>query len=52
MKNTTKQDEKMAKMIFSSIYPHYLKKNEKKVGVKMNLTKLLDGLQGMVMTNY
>ena len=39
MKNTLTQDQKIAKMTFASIYPHYVNKIEKKTEVKMNYTK-------------
>ncbi len=46
MKETTKQDERMAKMIFASIYPHYLTKIEKKGRTREELHKVIRWLTG------
>ena len=39
MNSTSKQDQRIAKMTFASIYPHYVNKLEKKIEVKMNYTR-------------
>ena len=39
MNDISKQDQKIAKMTFASIYPYYVNKIEKKTEVKMNYTK-------------
>ncbi len=41
-----KQDERMAKMTFASIYPHYLTKIEKKGRTKEELHKVIKWLTG------
>lgn len=46
MKNMTKQDERIAKMTFSSIYPHYLTKIEKKDRSKEELHQAIEWLTG------
>ncbi len=42
----TKQDERMAKMTFTSIYPHYLTKIEKKGRTKEELHEVIKWLTG------
>lgn len=42
----TKQDEIMAKMTFASIYPHYLKKIERKGRTKEELHEVIKWLTG------
>ncbi len=39
MKTTPEHDERMAKMTFASVYPHYLTKVEKKAEQRKNYTK-------------
>ncbi len=46
MKDTTKQDEQIAKMTFASIYPHYLTKIEKKGRTKEELHEVIMWLTG------
>lgn len=46
MKDTTKQDEKIAKMTFASVYPHYLTKIEKKGRSKEELHQVIRWLTG------
>lgn len=46
MKDTTKQDERIAKMTFASIYPHYLAKIEKKGRTKEELHEVIKWLTG------
>ena len=46
MKNSTKQDERIAKMIFASIYPHYVNKVEKKGRSKDELNQVIEWLTG------
>ena len=46
MSNTNKQDERIAKMTFSSVYPHYLTKVEKKGRTKEELHQLIEWLTG------
>ena len=46
MKNSAKQDELIAKMTFASIYPHYLKKVEKKGRTKNELHQVIEWLTG------
>lgn len=46
MKNTTKQDERIAKMTFASIYPHYLTKIEKKGRSTEELHQVIEWLTG------
>ena len=46
MKNSTKQDERIAKMIFASIYPHYINKVEKKGRSKDELNQVIEWLTG------
>ena len=44
--NTTKQDERIAKMTFSSVYPHYVTKVEKKGRTKDELHEVIRWLTG------
>ena len=44
MKNTLSQDQKIAKMTFASIYPHYVNKIEKKNRSKDELHKVIEWL--------
>ena len=46
MKNTLTQDQKIAKMTFASIYPHYVNKIEKKNRSKDELHKVIEWLKG------
>ena len=46
MKNTLTQDQKIAKMTFASIYPHYVNKIEKKNRSKEELHKVIEWLTG------
>jgi hypothetical protein len=48
MKNSTisKQDERIAKMTFASVYPHYLTKVEKKGRTKEELHQVIKWLTG------
>ena len=46
MKNDNKQDERIAKMTFSSVYPHYLTKVEKKDRTKEELHQVIEWLTG------
>ena len=46
MKNNNKQDERIAKMTFSSVYPHYLTKVEKKDRTKEELHQVIEWLTG------
>ena len=46
MKNTIQQDEKIAKMIFSSVYPHYVAKVEKKGRTVAELNEVISWLTG------
>lgn len=43
---TSKQDEKIAKMTFASIYPHYVAKVEKKGRTKAELHEVIEWLTG------
>ena len=47
MENTSRHDEKIAKMTFASVYPHYLTKIEKKGRSKEELHQVIEWL-----TNY
>jgi hypothetical protein len=44
MKNTKHHDERIAKMIFASVYPHYITKVEKKGRTKEELQKVIEWL--------
>ena len=46
MKTTPEHDERMAKMTFSSVYPHYLKKVESKGRSKEELHQVINWLTG------
>ncbi len=46
MKDTSLQDERIAKMTFSSVYPHYLTKVEKKGRTKEELHQVIEWLTG------
>ena len=46
MKNTNNHDERIAKMTFSSVYPHYLAKVEKKGKTKEELHQVIEWLTG------
>tara|TARA_R110001583_G_scaffold33902_7_gene114299 strand:- start:5788 stop:6189 length:402 start_codon:yes stop_codon:yes gene_type:complete len=44
MKNTSHHDERIAKMTFASVYPHYLTKIEKKGRTKEELHQVIEWL--------
>ena len=44
MKDTSHHDERIAKMIFASVYPHYLTKVEKKGRTKEELHQVIEWL--------
>ena len=46
MNNTSKHDERIAKMTFSSVYPHYLTKVERKGRTKEELHQVIEWLTG------
>ena len=46
MKDTSHHDERIAKMIFGSVYPHYLSKVEKKGRTKEELHYIIEWLTG------
>ena len=46
MKTTPEHDERIAKMTFSSVYPHYLTKVEKKGRTKEELLEVINWLTG------
>ena len=46
MKTTTEHDERMAKMTFASVYPHYLTKIESKGRTKEELHQAIEWLTG------
>ena len=46
MKDTSQHDEKFAQMTFSSVYPHYLAKVEKKGRTREELHKVIQWLTG------
>jgi len=46
MHNTATHDERIAKMIFASVYPHYLAKVEKKGRTKEELQEVIEWLTG------
>lgn len=46
MKTTPKHDERIAKMTFASVYPHYLKKVESKGRTKEELHQVIEWLTG------
>ena len=46
MKDTSKHDERIAKMTFASVYPHYVTKVEKKGRTKEELHQVIEWLTG------
>ena len=46
MNNTDNHDERIAKMTFASVYPHYLAKVEKKGRTKEELYRVIEWLTG------
>lgn len=46
MNNTNNHDERIAKMTFASVYPHYLTKVEKKNRTKEELHQVIEWLTG------
>lgn len=46
MKKTYNQDERIAKMTFASVYPHYITKVEKKGRTKEELHQVIEWLTG------
>ena len=46
MKTTPEHNERIAKMTFSSVYPHYLTKVEKKGRTKEELLEVIEWLTG------
>ena len=46
MENTNNHDERIAKMTFASVYPHYLAKVEKKGRTKEELQQVIEWLTG------
>lgn len=46
MRSTSHHDERIAKMTFSSVYPHYLAKAEKKGRTKDELHRVIQWLTG------
>lgn len=46
MKDTNHHDERIAKMIFASVYPHYVSKVEKKGRTKAELHQVIEWLTG------
>ncbi len=46
MKDTSQHDERIAKMLFASIYPHYVTKVEKKGRTKEELHQVIEWLTG------
>lgn len=46
MKSTSHHDERIAKMKFSSVYPHYVDKVEKKGRTKAELHQVIEWLTG------
>ncbi|MES2286927.1 MAG: DUF2200 domain-containing protein [Bacteroidota bacterium] len=46
MNNTNNHDERIAKMTFASVYPHYLTKVEKKDRTKKELHQVIEWLTG------
>ena len=46
MNDTSHHDERMAKMTFSSVYPHYVTKVEKKGRTKAELQEVIEWLTG------
>ena len=46
MKTTPEHNERMAKMTFASVYPHYVTKVEKKGRTKLELHRVIEWLTG------
>ena len=46
MSNANKQDERIAKLTFASVYPHYITKVEKKGRTKKELHQIIEWLTG------
>ena len=46
MKTTPEHDERIAKMTFASVYPHYITKVEKKSRTKEELHRVIEWLTG------
>lgn len=46
MKTTPEHDERIAKMIFASVYPHYVRKVETKGRTKQELHQVIEWLTG------
>ena len=46
MKTTSEHDERIAKMTFASVYPHYVTKVEKKGRTKTELHQIIEWLTG------
>ena len=46
MKTTPEHDQRMAKMTFASVYPHYIPKVEKKGRSKEELHQVIEWLTG------
>jgi hypothetical protein len=46
MKTTPKHDERIAKMTFASVYPHYINKVERKGRTKEELHQVIEWLTG------
>jgi hypothetical protein len=46
MKTTAKHDERIAKMTFASVYPHYITKVERKGRTKEELHQVIEWLTG------
>ncbi|WP_367388179.1 DUF2200 domain-containing protein [Lewinella sp. LCG006] len=46
MKDTSKHDERIAKMTFASVYPHYITKVENKGRTKAELHQVIEWLTG------
>lgn len=46
MKTTPEHDERIAKMTFASVYPHYITKVEKKARTKEELHQVIEWLTG------
>ena len=52
MKTTPEHDERIAKMTFASVYPHYITKVEKKGRTKEELHRVIEWLTGLITKNY
>lgn len=46
MKNTSHHDERIARMTFASVYPHYVEKAEKKGRTREELHRVIEWLTG------